>query len=97
MALSGKHNVVRLLDIVKEGEVYCLIFEHVQQTDYKTLLGLLTPKDCKCYLYQVLKGLHYAHSKGIMHRDIKPQNVIIDHSARKVPLTTCSCESSTGD
>lgn len=38
------------------------------------------------YLYQILKGLHYAHSKGIMHRDIKPQNVIIDHQARKVPI-----------
>jgi casein kinase II subunit alpha len=84
MALSGKHNVVKLLDIVKEGEVYCLVFEHIRQTDYKTLLGIITPRDCKYYLYQILKGLHYAHSKGIMHRDIKPQNVIIDHQSRKV-------------
>lgn len=97
MALAGKHNVVRLLDIVKEGEVYCLIFEHVQQTDYKALLGQLTPKDCKYYIYQILKGLHYSHSKGIMHRDIKPQNVIIDHNSRKVPSIICSCELSTGD
>jgi casein kinase II subunit alpha len=60
------------------------VFEHVCQTDYKTLLLLLTPRDCKYYLYQILKGLHYAHSKGIMHRDIKPQNVIIDHQSKKV-------------
>lgn len=29
MALGGKNNVIKLLDIVKEGEVYCLVFEHV--------------------------------------------------------------------
>ena len=84
MALAGKHNVVELLDIVKEGEVYCLVFEYVKQTDYKTLLGIIIARDCKYYIYQILKGLHYAHSKGIMHRDVKPQNVIIDHQTRKV-------------
>jgi len=84
MALAGKHNVVKLLDIVKEGEVYCLVFEYVKQTDYKTLLGIITARDSKYYIYQILKGLHYAHSKGIMHRDIKPQNVIIDDQTRKV-------------
>jgi hypothetical protein len=46
MALAGKHNVVKLLDIVKEGEVYCLVFEYIKQTDYKTLLGIITPRDC---------------------------------------------------
>lgn len=86
MALGGKYNVVKLLDIVKESEVFCLVFEYVKQTDYKTLLGLLTPNDTRYYLYQILKGLHYAHSKGIMHRDIKPQNVIIDHQARKLRI-----------
>jgi casein kinase II subunit alpha len=96
MALAGKHNVVKLLDIVKEGEVYCLVFEYIKQTDYKTLLGIITPRDCKYYIYQILKGLHYAHSKGIMHRDIKPQNVIIDHQARKVKHFSFSCELLTG-
>jgi hypothetical protein len=38
MALSGKHNVIKLLDIVKEGEVYCLVFEHVAATEYRKLL-----------------------------------------------------------
>lgn len=84
MALGGQHNCIKLLDIVREGEVYCLVMEHVAATDYRKLLEVLTPRDCKHYIYQVLKGLHYAHSQGIMHRDIKPQNVIIDHEHRKV-------------
>lgn len=85
MALGGKHNAIKLLDIVKEGEVYCLVMEHVAAFEYRKLLDIITPRECKLYIYQVLKGLHYAHSIGIMHRDIKPQNVIIDHDKKTVP------------
>lgn len=81
------------MDIVKyniflfrEGDIYCLIFEHVQTTDYRTLLDVLTPFDCKYYIYQVLKGLHYCHSMGIMHRDIKPQNLAINHETKTLRI-----------
>jgi casein kinase II subunit alpha len=60
------------------------VFEHVNAIDYKKLLEIIKPNECKYYLYQILKGLHYCHSLGIMHRDIKPQNVMIDHDQKKV-------------
>jgi casein kinase II subunit alpha len=97
MALGGKHNCVKLLDIVKEGEIYCLVFEYIKPSDYKNLITILTPTDCKYYIYQILKGLHYAHSIGIMHRDIKPQNVIIDHEQRKVSFVLFSFALLIGD
>ena len=90
MALGGKCNAIKLYDIVKEGEVFCLVMEHVASHDYKKLLEIITPKECKHYIYQVLKGLHYAHSIGIMHRDVKPQNVIIDHDKKTVHCLPCS-------
>lgn len=68
----------------REGDIYCLIFEYVEGCDYKKLIEKIQPVDAKFYLYQILKGLHYCHSRGIMHRDIKPQNVIIDHQKRYV-------------
>jgi serine/threonine protein kinase len=70
----------------REGDIFCLVFEYVNAIEYKTLLEILKPIDVKYYIYQILKGLHYCHSKGIMHRDIKPQNVVIDHEHKKLRI-----------
>jgi casein kinase II subunit alpha len=58
----------------------------VAATDYRKLLPTLKPEDCRFYLYQILVGLDYCHSKGIMHRDIKPGNVMIDHEKKKLRI-----------
>jgi len=45
------------------------------------------------YIFELLKALDFCHSKGIMHRDVKPHNVMIDHENRKVcsyPITEAS-------
>lgn len=47
---------------------------------------LLTKKDIKHYIYQVLLGLEYAHSKGIIHRDIKPGNLLIEHDKQTLKI-----------
>ena len=47
-----------------------LIFEHVNNTDFKQLYQTLTDYDIRNYLYELLKALDYCHSMGIMHRSV---------------------------
>ncbi|KMZ74496.1 Casein kinase II subunit alpha, chloroplastic [Zostera marina] len=86
--LCGGTNIIKLLDIVRdeESKTPSLIFEHVNNTDFKVLYPTLSDFDIRYYIYELLKALDYCHSQGIMHRDVKPHNVMIDHEQRKLRL-----------
>lgn len=64
-----------------------LIFEYVNNTDFRSLYPKFNDFDVRYYISELLKALDYCHSKGIMHRDVKPHNVMIDHENRKVTMT----------
>ncbi|MED6134415.1 Casein kinase II subunit alpha [Stylosanthes scabra] len=86
--LCGGPNIVKLLDIVRDqhSKTSSLIFEYVNSTDFKVLYPTLADYDIRYYMYELLKALDYGHSQGIMHRDVKPHNVMIDHELRKLHL-----------
>ena len=86
--LTGGPNIIKLLDIVREpqSKTPSLIFEYVNNTDFKVLYPQLTDFDVRYYILELLKALDFCHSQGIMHRDVKPHNVMIDHEKRQLRL-----------
>jgi len=87
-ALAGGPNIISLLDTVRDpaSRTPSLVFEHVDNTDFKVLYPTLSDADVRFYIYELLKALDFCHSQGVMHRDVKPHNVMIDHAARKLRL-----------
>merc|ERR1712139_332442 len=67
-------------------KVPCLVFEHINAVDWKTLYPTFKLYDIRYYLFQTMKALDYCHSQGIFHRDVKPHNIMIDHEQRQLRL-----------
>jgi casein kinase II subunit alpha len=79
-------NIINLLDTVRDPltKTPALIFEHVNNVDFKTLYPTLSDPDIRYYILELLKALDFCHSNGIIHRDIKPHNVVIDPTQKKL-------------
>jgi serine/threonine protein kinase len=77
--LESMH-VVRLYQFLREGDEFFMVMEFVQGKSLGALLrekGRLNPKDAIDIMLQALDGLGYAHKRHIVHRDVKPANIMV--------------------
>lgn len=77
-----KHkNIVRLYDVLHSDKKLTLVFEHCDQDLKKyfdSLNGEMDMDVAKSFMYQLLRGLAFCHSHNVLHRDLKPQNLLIN-------------------
>ncbi|MFJ6770019.1 serine/threonine-protein kinase [Kitasatospora sp. NPDC091257] len=80
--------VVGVRDMVVDGSDLALVMELVQGTDLRSRLerdGALPPQTAASIIADVADGLAAAHAAGIVHRDVKPENVLLDLAAAPGP------------
>lgn len=82
-------NIVNIYDVGSETEFHYIVMEYIEGITLKTYIekkGQLTFKEAVSIAIQVGRGIEAAHNKNIIHRDIKPQNIIISTEG-KVKVT----------
>lgn len=73
-------NLVRAYDAGHDGKVHFLVTEYVPGHDLRRLIrnqGKLTVAEAAGVVMQIAQGLYYAHQQGLIHRDIKPGNILV--------------------
>ena len=78
-------NVVSVIDAGEDGGYPYIVFEYVEGETLKARINRLGPLDMQealAYAIEIARGLTVAHARKMVHRDIKPQNVMIDAEGR---------------
>ncbi|MBX0326337.1 Stk1 family PASTA domain-containing Ser/Thr kinase [Oscillochloris sp. ZM17-4] len=84
-AILAHPNIVDVYDVGQDGDIHYIVMEYVEGTDLKAVINReapLTAARAVDIAGQIARGLSAAHKAGMVHRDIKPQNVIVTADGR---------------
>ena len=80
VAMLSHPNIVSVYDVSRSGDVEYIVMELIDGITLKDYLERQSPlgwKETTFFALQIAKALEHAHSRGIIHRDIKPQNIMV--------------------
>ena len=80
IAVLSHPNIVKVYDVSFGDRLQYIVMEHIEGITLKEYIeqqGIIQPKEAIHFTTQILRALQHAHDKGIVHRDVKPQNIIL--------------------
>ncbi len=80
IAVLSHPNIVKVFDVSFGDLIQYIVMEYIEGITLKEYIennGGLTWNDAVAFTIQILRGLQHAHDKGIVHRDVKPQNIMV--------------------
>ena len=80
IALLSHPNIVKVYDVGFSDKIQFIVMEYIDGITLKEYIEnekVLTWKDSVHFIIQILRALQHAHDRGIVHRDIKPQNIML--------------------
>lgn len=80
IAVLNHPNIVRVYDVNFGERLQYIVMEYVDGITLKEYIqhqGVVNWRDAVHFVIQILRALQHAHDKGIVHRDIKPQNIVL--------------------
>jgi eukaryotic-like serine/threonine-protein kinase len=78
-------NVIRIFDLGEADGMKFITMEYIEGRDLKSIIrekGKFTPKEAEQIVVQVCKALEVSHAEGVIHRDLKPQNIMLDEHGK---------------
>ena len=80
IAVLSHPNIVKIFDVGFTDKIQFIVMEYIDGITLKEFMeqqGVIKWKDCIHFIVQILRALQHAHDRGIVHRDIKPQNIML--------------------
>ncbi|MEH2354959.1 serine/threonine protein kinase [Nostoc sp.] len=89
LAICKHPNIVNVFETFNEGDLLCMVMEHIPGDNLAKIIqprGFLPEKEALNYIQQIGKALIVVHKQGFLHRDVKPENIILRSGTHQVVL-----------